>query len=269
MSNLARWMTPGECAIEAGCSIKTIYRAIKAGTLFCHRVNTRVLRIPHRDFIRWMSATGTTQPWKSSSTEKNRAKMSARSFFHWHHTLGLDVASTARILGLDLRMAYEVEAGKLPLPDDAARVAFGLTGVSPSSLTRPDREVSLAWDGSVYTAGHLQVWIRGKPLALLRQCFGDLPPDQLGDLFHSFFDAATSAMVGDEFQTSVAEFISSLAEDTDRGILVEARHRFVEKHPHLGRVFDSLLFVTGHGPRPLAADTAVTEPASMETVPHD
>jgi hypothetical protein len=191
--------------------------------------------------------------------------MSKYSINHWRDVLGLSLQDSARLLDLDLLTAQKVFDGHLSVPDEAARLAYVRTGVMPSSLTRPDREVSLAWDGNEYTFVDFKLWIGGKPLALLRKCFGSAPSDQLGDLLHAIFDAA-DAHAGPEFQAAVAEHLFTLAEATDRGILVDARRRFTEKHPALDRVFGTLQWLTGHGPKPLAGDTTESEPVRKEAV---
>ncbi|MES2920191.1 MAG: helix-turn-helix domain-containing protein [Verrucomicrobiota bacterium] len=67
MNSPAKTNTPCEVAGKYGLSMKTIYRAVKAGELPCVRINARVFRITEVDAAAWwllkgMSTSGTTLP---------------------------------------------------------------------------------------------------------------------------------------------------------------------------------------------------------------
>jgi excisionase family DNA binding protein len=68
MSNSdAQWLNPGEAALEAGCSRKTILRAISSGKLRCYQLNQRVIEIRRSDFKSWLSSSRSTVSWQTKN----------------------------------------------------------------------------------------------------------------------------------------------------------------------------------------------------------
>ena len=61
------WLTPAETGAMTGFSVKTIYRAMKAGELVASRVRSRYLIDP-RDVARWVESCRVNAVQERSST---------------------------------------------------------------------------------------------------------------------------------------------------------------------------------------------------------